>query len=131
MFTLGLPSLQLAIENRFLSPIMWQLKIFNRNFFSVSHCGLVIYIKEYFKAKEELWKFQYFTMQNYNLQTNLLKETKLLQDITTLSLISSFNTSQNIIFQKSLYKNRPTIWGLKFVKLLYFIVNLNVISLPW
>jgi uncharacterized protein YgiM (DUF1202 family) len=39
-----------------------------------------------------------------NLQKNLLKETKILQDIIiTLELISSFNTSQkNIIFQKSL-----------------------------
>jgi hypothetical protein len=29
----------------------------------VSHCGLAIYIKKYLKAKEELWKFKYFTMQ--------------------------------------------------------------------
>jgi hypothetical protein len=34
----------------------------------VSHCGLAIYIKKYFKAKEELWKLKYFTMQKYNLQ---------------------------------------------------------------
>jgi hypothetical protein len=35
----------------------------------VSHCGLVaIYIKKYLKAKEELWKLKYFTMQKYNLQ---------------------------------------------------------------
>jgi hypothetical protein len=34
----------------------------------VSHYGLAIYIKKYFKAKEELWKFKYFTMQKYNLQ---------------------------------------------------------------
>ncbi len=33
----------------------------------VSHCGLAIYIKKYLKAKEELWKFKYFTMQKYNL----------------------------------------------------------------
>jgi hypothetical protein len=33
----------------------------------VSHCGLAIYIKKYFKAKEELWKLRYFTMQKYNL----------------------------------------------------------------
>jgi hypothetical protein len=40
-------------------------------------------MKEYLKAKEELWKFQYFTMQKYNLQKkNPLKETKLLQDIS-------------------------------------------------
>jgi hypothetical protein len=45
-----------------------------------------------------------------NLQKNPLKETKILQDIITLYLISSFNTSQNIkVFQKSSYKNRPNI----------------------
>jgi hypothetical protein len=72
-------------------------------------CGLAIYIKKYLKAKEELWKLKYFTMQEYNLQKNLLKETKILQDTITLELISSFNASQNIIFQKSSYKNRPII----------------------
>jgi hypothetical protein len=75
----------------------------------VSHCGLAIYIKKYLKAKEELWKLKYFTMQQYNLpKQNPLKETKILQDIITLELISSSNISQNIIFQKSSYKtNRP------------------------
>jgi hypothetical protein len=34
----------------------------------VSHCGLAIYIRKYLKAKEEVWKFKYFTMQKYNLQ---------------------------------------------------------------
>jgi hypothetical protein len=34
----------------------------------VSHCGLAIYIKKYLKAKEELWKLKYITMQKYNLQ---------------------------------------------------------------
>jgi hypothetical protein len=56
-------------------------------------------------------------------KNNPLKETKILQDIITLELISSFNTSQNIIFQKSSYKNRPII-----IKLLYSIMNLNTIS---
>jgi hypothetical protein len=67
----------------------------------VSHYGLSIYIKKYLKAKEELWKFKYFTMQKYNLQKAPLKETKILPDIITLKLISGFNTSQNIIFKKS------------------------------
>jgi len=44
-----------------------------------------------------------------NFQKNPLKETKILQDNITLELISSFNTSQNIIFQKSSFKNRSTI----------------------
>jgi hypothetical protein len=34
----------------------------------VSHCGLAIYIKKYLKAKEELWKLNYFTMPKYDLQ---------------------------------------------------------------
>jgi hypothetical protein len=34
----------------------------------VSGGGLAIYIKNYLKAKEELWKLKYFTMQKYNLQ---------------------------------------------------------------
>jgi len=48
-------------------------------------------------------------MQKSNLQKNPVKETKILQDIITLELISNFNTSQNIIFQESLYQNRPII----------------------
>jgi hypothetical protein len=53
-------------------------------------------------------------MPKYNLQKNPLKETKILQDIIiTLYLISSFNTSQNIIFQKSSYKNQPITLGAK------------------
>jgi hypothetical protein len=31
----------------------------------VSHCGLAIYIKENIKAKEELRKLKYFTMQKH------------------------------------------------------------------
>jgi hypothetical protein len=50
----------------------------------VTLCGLAIYTLKYLKAKEELWKLKYFTMQKYNLQKNPLKETKILQDIITL-----------------------------------------------
>jgi hypothetical protein len=50
----------------------------------MSHYGLAIYIKKYLKAKEELWKFKYFTMQKHNLQKNPLKETKILQGMITL-----------------------------------------------
>jgi hypothetical protein len=53
---------------------------------------------------------------------NPLKETKFFQDIITLSLIPSFNISQNIIFQKSSHKNKPTTWGPKSIKLLYSIM---------
>jgi hypothetical protein len=63
---------------------------------------LPFYIKKYLKAKEELWKFKYFTMQKYNLQKNPLKENQNPSSYSiTLKLISSFNTSQNVIFQKS------------------------------
>jgi hypothetical protein len=63
-----------------------------------------------YAKEEDLWKHsKYFTMQKYNLQNNPLKETKILQDIITLQLISSFNTSQNVTFQKSSYKNRHTM----------------------
>jgi len=42
-------------------------------------------LKKYlFKAKEEWWKFEYFTMQKYTLQKSPLKETKIHQDIITL-----------------------------------------------
>jgi hypothetical protein len=34
----------------------------------VSHCDLAIYIKKYLKAKEELWKLKYISMQKHNLQ---------------------------------------------------------------
>jgi hypothetical protein len=34
----------------------------------VSHLAFAIDIKKYLKAKEELWKPKYFTMQKYNLQ---------------------------------------------------------------
>jgi hypothetical protein len=50
----------------------------------VTHCGLAMYIKKDLKAKEDLWKLKYFTMQKYNLQKFALKETKILQDIITL-----------------------------------------------
>jgi hypothetical protein len=41
----------------------------------VSRCGLApIYIfkKKYLKAKEELWKFKYFTLQKYNPSKKVL-----------------------------------------------------------
>jgi hypothetical protein len=50
----------------------------------VSHRGLAIYIKKYLKAKEELWKLKYLTMQKIKSSKNPLKETKILQDIKFL-----------------------------------------------
>ncbi len=69
--------------------------LFSKPTKGVSHYGLAIYIKKwrksllysypifqvFLKAKEELWKLKYFTMQKYiNLQKNPLKQTKILQD---------------------------------------------------
>jgi hypothetical protein len=66
----------------FFPKINWRETIITKG---VSHSGLAIYIKKCLKAKEELWKFEYFTMQKYNLEKkNPLKETKILQDIITL-----------------------------------------------
>jgi hypothetical protein len=64
----------------------------------VSHCDLAIYIKKYLKAKEELWKLNYFTMQKYTLQKILYKKPKPfkilelcnLSQVSTLAKISSF-----------------------------------------
>ncbi len=63
----------------------WKHNNKSNNKGSVTIYGLAIYIKKYLtKAKEELWKFKYFTMQKYNLQKNPPKETKIHQDIITL-----------------------------------------------
>jgi hypothetical protein len=70
---------------------------------------IAIYIEKYLKGKRRIMETQIFHHAEIQSLKNPLKETKILQDITTLSLISSFNTSQNIIFQKSSYKNRPII----------------------
>jgi hypothetical protein len=75
----------------------------------VSHCGLDIYIKMYLQAKRTIMEMKIFYRAKIKSSKNPLKETKILQDIRTLDLISSFNTSQNIIFQKSSHKNRPII----------------------
>jgi len=39
------------------------------------------YIKKYLNAKEELWKFKYFTMQKWSKKPS--KRNQNLQDITT------------------------------------------------
>ncbi len=42
----------------------------------LSHCGLAIYMKTYLKAREELWKLKYFTMQKHNLHKILSMKPK-------------------------------------------------------
>jgi len=59
---------------------------------------LPFYIKKYLKAKEELWKFKYFTMQKYTLQKNPLKENQNPSSYTiTLKLL--YNSKTNLKFQ--------------------------------
>jgi hypothetical protein len=80
-------------------------------------------------------EIQIFHYAKNNLQKNPLKETKILQDIITLQLISSFNTSQNISSFKNphIKINRP---GPKSLKLLsIYIYNILGVCLsgrpPW
>jgi hypothetical protein len=54
-------------SNAFYMSWYW-MKLISRKTRGVSHCGLAIYMKRYLKAKEELWKLKYFTMQKYILQ---------------------------------------------------------------
>jgi hypothetical protein len=49
-----------------------RLKI-NTVMFVTLYIALPFTLKRYLKAKEELWKLKYFTMQKYNLQKNPLK----------------------------------------------------------
>jgi len=61
----------------------------------------------YCQAKRTIMETQIFYHTKIKSSKNPLKENKILQDIRILDLISSFNTSKNIIFQKSSHKNRP------------------------
>jgi hypothetical protein len=80
-----------------------------------SHCGLAIYIKKYLKAKEEFYGNSNISpckniLIFIKIKINPLKETKFLQDsYNSITNLSSFNTSQNTIIQKSSYKNRLII----------------------
>jgi hypothetical protein len=72
----------------------------------VSHCGLAIYIKTYPKEKEELWNSNISPCKNIIFKKSSKRNqnpSKYYNSITNLS----FNTSQNIIIEKSSYKNRP------------------------
>jgi len=72
----------------------------------VSHGGLAIYIENYLKAKEELWKLKYFTMQKYiNLQINPLKKNQNPSRYHNSRTNLKFqHKPKYIIFQKSSYK---------------------------
>jgi hypothetical protein len=68
----------------------------------VSHCGLAIYIKRYLRAKEELSKLKYFTMQKYNLKKFLSKRpnpSRYYNSITNLKFLHKpkYNLSKILI----------------------------------
>jgi hypothetical protein len=69
--------------------------------------GLAIFIsKSILTQKKNDENSNISPCKKINLQKNPPKETKILQDIITLKLISSFNTqAKNVTFQKSSYKN--------------------------
>jgi hypothetical protein len=84
-----IPKLQVAsrvwlIHSPTLAASRTTIRSHYKRMWFLSHHGLAIYIKMYLKAKEELWKLKYFTMQKYNLQNNPLNETQILQNIITL-----------------------------------------------
>jgi hypothetical protein len=68
--------------------------------------GLVIYIKKYLKAKEELWKLKYFNMQKLY---NLLKETKIFQDVITLTNLKFQHTLAKISSFKNAHIKRDPL----------------------
>jgi hypothetical protein len=69
-------------------------------------------LKHILRQKKNYGNSNISPCKNIILKKILLKKTKILQDIITLyKLISSFNTSQSIIFQRSSYKNRPIYLG--------------------
>jgi hypothetical protein len=114
----------------------------------MSHCGLAIYIQFFLKGylirqkKEELWKLKLIFHHAKIIiffQKSAKKETKILQEIIILTLGTNLKFQHKpricIIFPKSSYKNRPIIilsQGPKSLQLLlYSMMNLNTISLPW
>jgi hypothetical protein len=75
----------------------------------VSHCGLAIYIKKCLKAKEELWKLEYFNMQNIIFQKSSKRNQNPSRYYNSVTNLKFQPQAKNIIFQKSSYKNRPII----------------------
>jgi hypothetical protein len=68
--------------------------------FSVYHTmAFPFTLKNILKQKKNYGNFSISLCKNIIFRKNPLYETKILQDITTLSLFPSFNTSQNIVFK--------------------------------
>jgi hypothetical protein len=71
----------------FWSPFLWFVIV-----------ALPFTLKNILRKKKNYANSKISPCKNIILKENHLKKTKFLQDITTLSLIPSFNTSQNTIF---------------------------------
>ncbi len=76
---------------------------------AMSHCGLPTYINNILRQKKNYGNSNISPCKNRIFKKSSKKKPKSFPDILTLELISSFNTSQNLVFQKSSYKNRPII----------------------
>ncbi len=87
-----------SLNNIHKSSAFTILSIINTNKGCVTLVALPFYIKKELKAKEELWKLKYFTMQKYNLQKKTSKRnqnpSRYYNSITNLK----FQHNQNIIF---------------------------------
>ncbi len=116
------------MTKRFHSPSMWQLKFikniqspimrrpktfgchmvgdwnFSITIFSVCHTmAFPFTLENILKQKKNYGNSSISLCKNIIFRKNPLNETKILQDITTLSLFPSFNTSKNIVFKQSSY----------------------------
>jgi hypothetical protein len=63
----------------------------------VSHSGLAIYTKKYFKVKQELWKFKYFTKQKYNIQKQSSKRNQNLSRYRD-SIVTGKEVTKQLVF---------------------------------
>ncbi len=69
----------------------------------MSHYGLLaIYIKMYLKAKKELRKLKYFTMQKYNVQKSSKKKPKSFKVLyNSMTNLKFQHKPEYLIFQKT------------------------------
>ncbi len=67
-------NLQLNVELGLVGPMHDTLPPLLTRGVSITLWPCPLTLKKYLKAKQELWKLKYFTVQKYNLQKNPLKE---------------------------------------------------------
>jgi len=96
--------------------------LFPREDKRVSHHGLPIYIQTYSKAKQNLWKLKYFTMQDVIYKKSSTRNQHAFR---------YYNSVTNLKFQHKPKYHLSKIHISKSLKLWYSIMNLNTISYPW